>query len=200
MGFQRFVWLFLFLSWSAVAVSRLVWRRPAPVCCPATHSSRDPPTGDLISTSERERDTRPSRERERERVEREREGEETRRDEKRKRRRGEEEKRRRGEEEKRRRGEESTSVTALCPTLSPRPADCGMLVFRVLPENAGFKLEVRSVVAKATTSVVVKLARDRHVGVRCCVSAWCPTDHVVRRPCWGASTDEVFALHTEMCT
>ena len=37
-----------------VHFSRLVWRRPAPVCCPATHSSRDPATGDFISTSERE--------------------------------------------------------------------------------------------------------------------------------------------------
>ena len=52
---------FLLLSWTAVAVSRLVWERPAAVCCPATHSSRDPATGDFVSTSERKRE----RERER---------------------------------------------------------------------------------------------------------------------------------------
>ena len=41
-----------------------LWERPAPVCCPATHSSRNPATGDLMSTSERKR----KRVRERERV------------------------------------------------------------------------------------------------------------------------------------
>ena len=29
-GFQRLVWFFLLLNWTAVAVSRLVWGRPAP--------------------------------------------------------------------------------------------------------------------------------------------------------------------------
>ena len=43
----------------------LCWGRPAPVCCPATHSSRDPATGDLISTSEREREREKERAKER---------------------------------------------------------------------------------------------------------------------------------------
>ena len=35
-----------------------------PICCPATHSSRDPATGDLIFTSERKRESIRERERE----------------------------------------------------------------------------------------------------------------------------------------
>ena len=66
-GFQRLVWFFVLLSWTAVAVSRLVWERPAPVCCPATHSSRDPATGDLIFTSERKKVSKKGGEGERER-------------------------------------------------------------------------------------------------------------------------------------
>ena len=69
-GFQRLVWFFLFLSWTAVAVSRLCGGRPAPVCCPATHSPRDPATGGLISTSESERECERVREIQSEREER----------------------------------------------------------------------------------------------------------------------------------
>ena len=46
-------------------------------------------------------------------------------------------------------------------SLSPRLADWGMPVYCVLPENAGYKLEVRSVVAKATTSAVVEFVRQK---------------------------------------
>ena len=53
-GFLRLVWFFC----SSVGLqlqSRVCVGEAGPVCCPATHSSRDPATGDLISTSERER-------------------------------------------------------------------------------------------------------------------------------------------------
>ena len=61
------------------------------------------------------------------------------------------------------------SATAWCP-LSPRPADSGMPVYCVLPENAGYKREtfatrcadvgVLSAVATATMSAMVKLERE----------------------------------------
>ena len=60
--------------------------------------------------------------------------------------------------------------------LSPRPVDRGMPVDCVFQEEAGYKLEVRSVVAKVTTSAIVKLAKKIDASASDVVlAAWCPT-------------------------
>ena len=53
-GFQRLCLAFSVPQLDCSGSLAFVWGRPASVCCPATHSSRDPATGDLISVSERE--------------------------------------------------------------------------------------------------------------------------------------------------
>ena len=64
-GFQRLCFALYVLQLDCSGSLAFVWRRPAPVCCPATHSSRDPATGDLKSTSERKEKREREKERER---------------------------------------------------------------------------------------------------------------------------------------
>ena len=76
-------------------------------------------------------------------------------------------------------------------SLSPRPADRGMPVDGVFQEKAGYE-QVRSVVAKATMSAVVKLAMKVDVSASDVVFRHgVPPDHVVPpRPCRGEGTNE----------